>query len=73
MCTRAKASVVKPRLHPTILLAHSETKSTKTALSNPTWLAAMKAEYEALMKNGMGLLLIYLHLGLLLAENGCLG
>ena len=44
MCTRAKAGVVEPRLHPT-LLAHSEPKSTKTALSNPTCLAAMKAEY----------------------------
>jgi len=52
MCTRAKAGVVKPRLHPTLLLAHSEPKSTKTALSNPTWYAAMKAEYETLMSNG---------------------
>ena len=52
MCTRAKAVVVKPRLQPTLLLAHAEPKNTKSALSNPTWLAAMKNEYEALMKNG---------------------
>ena len=52
MCTRAKAGIVKPRLQPTLLLAHAEPKSTKSALSNPTWLAAMKAEHEALMNNG---------------------
>jgi len=52
MCTRAKVGVVKPRLQPTLLLAHAEPRSTKSALSNPTWLAAMKTEYEALMKNG---------------------
>ena len=52
VCTRAKAGVVKPRLHPTLLLAHSEPKSTKTAPSNPTWFAAMRTEYDALMKNG---------------------
>ena len=51
MCTRAKAGVVNPRLHPTLLLAHSEPKSTKTAFSNPTWFAAMKTEHDALMKN----------------------
>ena len=52
MCTQAKAGVVKPRLQPTLLLAHAEPRSTKSALSYPTWLAAMKNEYEALMKNG---------------------
>ena len=36
----------------TLLLAHSEPKSTKTALSNPTWFAAMKTGYDASMKNG---------------------
>lgn len=35
MCTQAKAGVVKPRLQLTLLLAHAEPKSTKSALSNP--------------------------------------
>ncbi|XP_006603409.1 uncharacterized mitochondrial protein AtMg00820-like [Glycine max] len=52
MCTRAKAGVVNPRLHPTLLHAHFEPKSTKIALSNPTWFATMKTEHDALMKNG---------------------
>ena len=52
MCTRANASVVQPRLQPTLHLTHAEPKSTKTALSNPTWFAAMKTEYEVLIKNG---------------------
>ena len=52
MCTKAKVGVVNPRLHPTLLLAHSKHKSTKEALSNPTWFATMKTEHDALMKNG---------------------
>jgi len=51
MCTRAKAGIIKPRLQPTLLLTHAEPKSTKSALSNPTWHAAMKTEYDALLHN----------------------
>lgn len=29
-----------------------EPKSTKQALADPTWLAAMQAEYDALINNG---------------------
>jgi len=49
MYTRAKAGVVKPKLQHTLRLAHAEPRSTKSALSNPTWLAATKTEYEAIM------------------------
>nr|KYP47850.1 Retrovirus-related Pol polyprotein from transposon TNT 1-94 [Cajanus cajan] len=52
MTTRAKVGIVKPRLHPTLLLTHTEPKSTKQALANDTWLAAMKQEYNALLNNG---------------------
>nr|KYP63466.1 Retrovirus-related Pol polyprotein from transposon TNT 1-94 [Cajanus cajan] len=52
MTTRAKASIVKPRLQPTLLLTHVEPKNTKQALANDTWLAAMKQEYNALLDNG---------------------
>ena len=51
ICIRAKAGIVKPRLQPTLLLTHAEPKSTKSAPSNPTWHAAMKAEYDALLLN----------------------
>nr|KYP75335.1 Retrovirus-related Pol polyprotein from transposon TNT 1-94 [Cajanus cajan] len=52
MTTRAKAGIVKPCLQPTLLLTHTEPKSTKQALANDTWLAAMKQEYNALLNNG---------------------
>ena len=52
MCTRAKSGIVKPRLNPTLLLAHAEPKNVKTALSNPTWKQAMQVEYDALLCNG---------------------
>jgi len=52
MQTRSKSGIVQHRIHPTLLLAHMEPKSTKQALADPTWLAAMKAEYDALIKNG---------------------
>jgi len=51
MNNRAKTGVVCPRLHPTLLLAHSEPKTTKQALSDPTWLSAMQVKYDALLKN----------------------
>lgn len=50
MRTRLESSFVCPRVRPNLLLAHVEPKTTKQALSNPTWLAAMNYEY-ALLKN----------------------
>ena len=54
MCTRAKSGIIKPRINPTLLLAHLEPKSTitKAALTDPSWLSAMNAEHEALVRNG---------------------
>lgn len=52
MITRAKDGNVCPRLHSTLLLAHAELKSVKQAMADPTWLTAMKAEFDALIKNG---------------------
>jgi len=43
MTTRAKDGIVYPRLHPTLLLYHAEPKIEKQA---------MKAEFDALIKNG---------------------
>lgn len=56
MCTCAKSGIVKPRLNPTLLLTHLEPKTIKSALSNLTWLAAMKVEYDALLRNGTWIL-----------------
>ena len=69
MCTQAKDGVVKPRLQPTIFLAHVKPKSTKSAISSPQWLAAMKIEYEALMKNGTWSLQVFLLIDLLWVAN----
>nr|KYP43731.1 hypothetical protein KK1_034811 [Cajanus cajan] len=52
VATGAKYGIVKPRLQPTLLLTHVEPKTTKQALSNPTWTAAMQTEYNALLHNG---------------------
>ena len=49
--TRSTSGIVQHGIHPTLLLAHMEPKSTKQALADPTWLASMKAEYDALIKN----------------------
>ncbi|XP_058777060.1 uncharacterized mitochondrial protein AtMg00810-like [Vicia villosa] len=51
MQTRAKSGFNQPRLEPRLLLAASEPKTTKQALAVPNWLAAMKAEYNALISN----------------------
>ena len=51
MTTRAKSGVVKPRLHPTLLLAQIEPRTAKQAMKHPHWLLAMKQEYDALMAN----------------------
>lgn len=48
MVTRSKTGNLKP----TVLLSHVEPATVKQALSQPEWLNAMKAEYDALMKNG---------------------
>uniref|UniRef100_A0A151UG14 Retrovirus-related Pol polyprotein from transposon TNT 1-94 n=1 Tax=Cajanus cajan TaxID=3821 RepID=A0A151UG14_CAJCA len=53
MVTRAKDGIVKPRLQPTLLLTHTEPKTTRQALSNSTWFAAMQAEHNALLHNGI--------------------
>lgn len=47
MITRSKTGNLKPK----IFLTHSEPRTVKQALANPDWLAAMKAEYSALMNN----------------------
>ncbi|CAH9056104.1 unnamed protein product, partial [Cuscuta epithymum] len=52
MQTRAKSGIIKPRLNPTLLLAHIEPKSVKQALSSPQWFSAMQDEYNALIANG---------------------
>jgi hypothetical protein len=51
MNTRAKTGITCPILHPTLLLTHAEPKTTKQALADSTWLAAMHSEYDALLKN----------------------
>jgi len=38
MCTRAKSGITNPRISPTLLLAHLEPKTTKAALTDPSWL-----------------------------------
>ncbi|XLU25082.1 hypothetical protein S245_061148, partial [Arachis hypogaea] len=47
MITRSKNGVFKPKA----LLAATEPRTVKDALSHPAWKAAMDAEYDALMKN----------------------
>ena len=47
MTTRAKSGIFKPKA----LLTEMTPRCTKDALQNPQWLAAMKAEYMALMQN----------------------
>ena len=44
ICTRDKSSIVKPRIDPTILLAHLQPKSTKAVLVDPSWFSAMQFE-----------------------------
>lgn len=51
MQTRSKSGIVKPRFNPTLLLTHLEPKTIKQALADPTWLAAMKTEFDAQQKN----------------------
>jgi len=48
MNTRAKTGITCPILHHILLLTHAKPKTTKQALSNPTWLAAMQVEFDAL-------------------------
>nr|KYP67571.1 Retrovirus-related Pol polyprotein from transposon TNT 1-94 [Cajanus cajan] len=52
MVTRAKDGIVKPRLQPTLLLTRTEPKTTRQALSDSTWFAAMQAEHNTLLHNG---------------------
>lgn len=47
MITRSKTGSLKPW----VLVTHTEPRTVKQALSSPDWLAAMKDEYDALMRN----------------------
>lgn len=51
MITRAKDGIVQLKLHLTLLITELEPSSYKTALKNPKWLDAMKAEHTALLNN----------------------
>lgn len=51
MLTRAKRGITKPKIFSATLSSITEPKTIKEALKHPQWLAAMNAEYEALMKN----------------------
>lgn len=46
MLTRSKLGVFKPKF-----LAHTEQENLEEALTHPVWLAAMKDENNALLKN----------------------
>ncbi|RDX67550.1 hypothetical protein CR513_53561, partial [Mucuna pruriens] len=51
MQTRSKSSIVKPKLHPTLLITTIEPSIVRQALSSPLWKLAMQQEYEALIAN----------------------
>nr|KYP42260.1 Retrovirus-related Pol polyprotein from transposon TNT 1-94 [Cajanus cajan] len=51
MQTRSKSGIVRPKLHPTLLLTTTEPTSLKQALSSPSWKTVMSLEYDALIKN----------------------
>jgi histone deacetylase 1/2 len=52
MVTRSKSGVVPTKhLPPSIFLVHAEPRTVKQALADPKWLAAMQAEYTALLNN----------------------
>jgi len=51
MATRGKHGIVQKRLHPTLLLTHTEPSGYKQAMNTPEWLQAMQAKYNALMDN----------------------
>jgi len=70
MQTRSKSGIFQPRIHPTLLLAHMESMSAKQALTGPTWLAAMKTEYDALINNGTWTLFSLPPTEFLLVANG---
>ena len=49
--TRAKAGIVQPRIHPSLLCVHTEPKSVKQALQDSKWFSAMTDEFQALKRN----------------------
>ncbi|GAU13081.1 hypothetical protein TSUD_173810 [Trifolium subterraneum] len=51
MQTRAKSGITVPKKHPKLLLTHTEPKTTKQALKDHKWFAAMIEEFEALKRN----------------------
>ncbi|RDY14857.1 putative mitochondrial protein, partial [Mucuna pruriens] len=70
MQTRSKSGIVKPRLHPTLLLTEVEPSHYKTALADPTWMAAMTYEYQAFSKIILGPLSHFLLIGKPLVVSG---
>lgn len=52
MKTRAKSRIFKPK----VLLSHVLPSTTKVALSDPVWKAAIQDEFDALIKNGTWIL-----------------
>jgi len=51
MITRSKNGIGQPRIHLTLLLTNVEPTNYKQALADPIWFDAMKAEYDALIRN----------------------
>ncbi|MCH82053.1 retrovirus-related Pol polyprotein from transposon TNT 1-94 [Trifolium medium] len=51
MATRSKNGIHCPKRYPTLLLTHTEPRTVKKAMSDPAWLAAMKQEFDALLRN----------------------
>lgn len=52
MVTRSKTCNLKPRIFTVTQSEITEPRSVSQALKHPLWLAAMKEEYDALMRNG---------------------
>lgn len=51
MTTRANSGIVPPHLQPTLLLTHYEPTTVKESLKCSQWVAVMKHESDALLKN----------------------
>ena len=49
MQTRFKSGIFKPKIHPSLLLYHSEPTYVKKGLQDPAWQEAMQHEHDALM------------------------
>lgn len=51
MLIQSKNGIVKPRLHPALLLTNVEPSTVKQVLAGPHWCASMAGEYNALLWN----------------------